>query len=76
MVLNDLNQRTYNKFWDNNSDKAIGGRLGYELLSGLEVGGFYSRGKYDEDNHLDIDSLGADIQFKKGNMEIRHYTLR
>lgn len=59
------------QLWDNNSNKAIGGRLGYEFLQGLEIGGSYSRGKYDEDNQLDIDFLGADIQFKKGNLEVR-----
>lgn len=59
------------QLWDNNSNKAIGGRLGYEFLQGLEIGGSYSRGKYDEDNQLDIDFLGADIQFKKDNLEVR-----
>lgn len=59
------------QLWDNNSSKAIGGRLGYECLPGLEIGGSYSRGKYDDDNRLDIDFLGTDIQFRKGNMEIR-----
>ncbi|MDN3514686.1 MAG: OprO/OprP family phosphate-selective porin [Candidatus Brocadia sp.] len=56
---------------DNNSNKTIGGRLGYEFLPGLEIGGSYSRGKYDEDNQLDIDFLGADILFKRGNLEVR-----
>ena len=59
------------QLWDNNSNKAIGGRLGYECLPGLEIGGSYSRQKYDEDNQLDIDFLGADIQFKRGNLELR-----
>lgn len=54
------------QLWDNNRNKAIGGRLGYECLPGLEIGGSYSRGKYDEDNELDIDFLGADIQYKEG----------
>ena len=59
------------QLWDNNGNKAIGGRLGYEFLPGLEIGGSYSRGKYDEDNYLDIDFLGSDIQFKRGNLEVR-----
>ena len=58
------------QLWDNNSNKAIGGRLGYECLPGLEIGGSYSRGKYDEGNKLDIDFLGVDIQFKRGNLEV------
>ncbi|NUN24240.1 MAG: hypothetical protein HUU09_12380 [Candidatus Jettenia caeni] len=59
------------QLWDNNSNKAIGGRLGYEFLTGLEIGVSYSRGKYDEDNQLAIDFLGADIQFRRGNWEMR-----
>ena len=59
------------QLWDNNSNKAIGGRLGYECLPGLEIGGSYSRQKYDEDNKLNINFLGADIQFKRGNLEVR-----
>lgn len=59
------------QLWDNNSNKAIGGRLGYEFLQGLEIGGSYSRGKYDEDNQLDIDFLCANILYKKGNLEVR-----
>lgn len=59
------------QLWDNNRNKAIGGRLGYEMLPGLEIGGSYSRGKYDKDNDLGIDFLGADIQFEKGNLELR-----
>ena len=63
---NDVQQ-----LWDNNSNKTLGGRIGYECLPGLEIGGSYSRGKYDEDNRLGIDFLGADIQFKRGNLEMR-----
>ena len=57
--------------WDNNSNKAVGGRIGYECLPGLEFGTSYSRGKYDEDNRLDIDFAGADVQYKRGNLEVR-----
>lgn len=59
------------QLWDNNRNKAMGGRLGYEMLPGLEIGSSYSRGKYDKDDQLSIDFLGADIQFKKGNLEVR-----
>lgn len=57
--------------WDNNSNKAIGGRLGYEFLPKLEIGCSYARGKYDEDNQRDIDFLVADIQYTRGNLEVR-----
>ena len=69
--LEGPNPKDVQQLWDNNSNKAIGGRLGYECLPGLEIGGSYSRQKYDEDNHLDIDFLGADIQFKRGDLELR-----
>lgn len=58
------------QLWDNNRNKAIGGRLGFEIIPGLEIGSSYARGKYDKDNRLSIDFLGADIQFKKGNLEV------
>jgi len=69
--LEGPNHEDVQQLWDNNSSKTIGGRLGYEFLQGLEIGGSYSRGKYDEDNQLDIDFLAADIQFKRGNLEAR-----
>ena len=69
--LEGPNPKDVQQLWDNNSNKAIGGRLGYEFLPGLEIGGSYSWQKYDEDNHLDIDFLGADIQFKRGDLELR-----
>ena len=69
--LEGPNHEDVQQLWDNNSNKAIGGRLGYEFLKGLEIGGSYSRGKYDEDNKYDIDFLATDIQFKRGNLEAR-----
>ncbi|MBF8276891.1 MAG: hypothetical protein HW390_1964 [Candidatus Brocadiaceae bacterium] len=69
--LEGPNHEDVQQLWDNNSNKTIGGRLGYEFLRGLEMGGSYSRGKYDEDNQYDIDFLAADIQFKRGNLEAR-----
>lgn len=59
------------QLWDNNKSKSVGGRLGYECLPGLEIGSSYSWGKYDNDDKLDIDFLGVDIQFKRGNVEVR-----
>ena len=66
--LEGPNHEDVQQLWDNNSSKTIGGRLGYEFLQGLEIGGSYSRGKYDEDNQYDIDFLATDIQFKRGNL--------
>ena len=69
--LEGPNHEDVQQLWDNNSNKTIGGRLGYEFLQGLEIGGSYSRGKYDDNNQYDIDFLAADIQFKRGNLEAR-----
>ncbi len=59
------------QIWDNNGNKAIGGRIGYECLPGLELGASYTRGKYDRDSRLDMDFAGTDVQYKRGNWEVR-----
>ena len=61
---------------DNNDDKAIGGRIGIEIFSGLEIGGSYSTGKYDDDEKLRIDFIGADVTFQKCGFEIRSEVIR
>ncbi len=69
--LNGPEPNDVQKLWDNNSSKTLGGRIALECFPGFEVGGSYSRGKYDENNKRDIDFLGADFQLKRGNLEIR-----
>lgn len=69
--LNGPDPKDVQQLWDNNSNKAIGGRLGYEFLPGLEIGSSYLWGKYDKHNTLDIDFLGVDMLFKRGNLEVR-----
>ncbi|MDR4507155.1 MAG: OprO/OprP family phosphate-selective porin [Candidatus Brocadiaceae bacterium] len=59
------------QFTDNNSNKAIGGRISYECFSGFEFGGSFSRGAYDNDNQLDLIFWGTDLQFTRGNFELR-----
>jgi hypothetical protein len=61
---------------DNNDDKALGGRLGFEILPGLEFGGSYSTGKYDDDEKFRMDFAGADASFRKGGFEIRGEYIR
>lgn len=56
---------------DNNDNKAIGGRLGLELMPGLEIGGSYSTSKYDDDEKFNLNFIGADISFQKWGLEIR-----
>jgi Phosphate-selective porin O and P len=61
---------------DNNDNKTLGGRLGLELLPGLEIGGSYSTGKYDDDEKFRMDFAGADVSFRKGGFEIRSEYIR
>ncbi|MFQ5714079.1 MAG: porin [Candidatus Scalinduaceae bacterium] len=63
-------------FEDNNDNKALGGRLGFELMPGLEVGGSYLTGKYDDDEKFSMNFIGADISFQKGGFEIRSEYIR
>jgi hypothetical protein len=61
---------------DNNDNKALGGRLGFELLPGLEIGGSYSTGKYDDDEKYSMNFIGADISFQKWGFELRSEYIR
>lgn len=58
---------------DNN--KAIGGRLGFELPQGLGVGGSFYTGKYAEDpdteDNLNVRFFGADIDYRWRSLELR-----
>lgn len=56
---------------DNNKDKAIGGRLAYAFLPGIEIGGSYYRASYDEDERLDVVARGVDL-----NLIGSHYIIR
>jgi len=61
---------------DNNDNVSLGGRLGIELLPGLELGGSYSTGKYDDDERFRMDFIGADASYKKGGFEMRGEYIR
>ncbi|MFQ5786517.1 MAG: porin [Thermodesulfobacteriota bacterium] len=61
---------------DNNDNISLGGRLGIELFPGLEIGGSYSTGKYDDDEKLRMDFIGADASYKKGGFEMRGEYIR
>ncbi|AIY66413.1 porin [Pseudoalteromonas piratica] len=56
---------------DNNSDKALGGRIAYAFLPGVEVGASYYTAKYDDDQQLGFTATGFDINWI-GN----HYIVR
>lgn len=53
--------RSSQQFKDNNSEKAMGGRVGVFLSPSFEVGGSYYRGKYDDANRRNLILQGADI---------------
>ncbi|MEE8597520.1 MAG: porin [bacterium] len=61
---------------DNNDNKALGGRLGFEIMECFEIGGSYSSGKYDDDEKYKIDFVGADISFEKWGFEMRGEYIR
>ncbi|MGR3176542.1 MAG: porin [Candidatus Anammoxibacter sp.] len=56
---------------ENNDSKTLGGRLGFVIFPGLEIGGSYSTGKYDDRDKLRIDFIGFDLAFQKGGFELR-----
>ncbi|MBS1259676.1 MAG: hypothetical protein MAG551_02751 [Candidatus Scalindua arabica] len=61
---------------DNNDNLSLGGRLGFELLPGLEIGGSYSTGKYDDDEKFRMDFVGTDASFRRGGFEMRGEYIR
>lgn len=63
-------------FSENNDSKTVGGRLGFVLFKGLEIGSSYSNGKYDDSDKLRLDFFGIDLSFKKGGFEFRGEYIR
>lgn len=58
-------------FSDNNSNKALGGRLGLLPIPSLEVGGSFMRGKFDDRGDLDFRMFGFDAGYKVGPFDFR-----
>lgn len=58
-------------FSDNNSNKALGGRLGFLPVPSLEVGGSFVTGRFDDDDDLDFDMFGFDASYKVGPFDFR-----
>jgi hypothetical protein len=58
-------------FRDVNKDKAKGGRIGFIIGEGFEVGASYYSGKYDRDNALRLTLEGADLTWVTKDYEIR-----
>ena len=56
---------------DNNNDKTIGGRIGLVPLRGLEIGGSYNTGKYDDNGEYTLEFVGADLEFSYADLAIR-----
>ena len=48
---------------DNNSNKAIGGRIAYAFLPDIEIGMSYYNAKYDHDEQLEFTATGIDLNW-------------
>ena len=58
-------------FSDNNSNKALGGRLGFLPLPSLELGVSFMRGRFDDAGDLDFRMFGFDAGYKVGPFDLR-----
>lgn len=58
-------------FRDINKDKAKGGRLGFIVGEGFEVGASYYTGKYDKDDWFRLTLEGADLTWVTKDYEVR-----
>ncbi len=58
-------------FRDINKDKAKGGRLGFIVGEGFEVGASYYAGKYDKDDWFRLTLEGADLTWITKDYEVR-----
>jgi len=56
---------------DNNSSKMIGLRIGAVPVKGLETGGYYSTGKYDDDGLYSFDFTGAYLILEHRALNVR-----
>jgi hypothetical protein len=52
------------QFKDNNGEPAAGGRAFFTFSQGLEVGGSYYRGSYDEEGQRNLELWGGDVSWK------------
>ena len=55
---------------DFNGDPAVVGRLGYSPFLGLQVGGSFHHGAYDERNDNDLTIVAFDMAYQKGPFEV------
>ena len=56
---------------DNNNDRALGGRVAYAFLPGIEIGASFYKATYDDAKALDFKAKGLDI-----NLLAKHFLLR
>ena len=63
-------------FDENNDSKSLGGRLGFIIFPGLEIGSSYSTGKYDDSDKSRMDFAGVDLRIQKGGFELRSEYIR
>ncbi len=63
-------------FRDNNSNKAIGGRMGFLPVPWLEAGGSFMRGEFDDGDDLDFHMYGFDLGARVGPFDLRGEYIR
>lgn len=56
---------------DNNKDKAVGGRIAYAFLPGIELGASYYQASYDDAGSLDISAKGLDLNYFSDHFILR-----
>lgn len=56
---------------DNNKDKAIGGRIAYAFLPGIELGASFYQATYDDAGSLDISAKGLDLNYFSDHFILR-----
>ncbi|MEW6067544.1 MAG: porin [Nitrospirota bacterium] len=56
---------------DNNTEKTIGGRIGFLPIEGLELGFSYNTGKYDDEGRYNLEFIAGDIAYTVGDLTIK-----
>ena len=67
----DIRSMRQNNRDSNNSDKAVGGRIGYKPCEELEIGVSYYTGAYTIDGKQNLSIMDVDAEYKKRKLTVR-----
>lgn len=67
----DIRSMRQNNRDNNNSDKAVGGRIGYRPFKELEIGVSYYTGAYTIDGKQNLSIMDVDAEYKKRKLTAR-----